>query len=312
MFMLEKNKMDSLYELISHYQEKPLNTPKFTTILRLACPPASLHVGQPWFAGDISRAKAEELLNQYPQDGAFLIRYSQGSSAAFTLSFRVDGGIKHCRLKQEGRLFVVGTLQFENLLMLVEHYMRRQLYHGICLKYPVNQQTIENYSMNVSHAPIGAYMDIQTITQSVKVRTKFEYLAKDPEEISFAANSVIVNVNKDDADWWTGELDGRRGFFPRAYVDELTPESIVASSIQSTESHAEGWVDLAGCTVEPAPNEREFAIMVKNSTAAAREKILIVSARDADDMEDWKNSILELIQVANDKVSQNSHFIMSF
>ena len=52
---------------------------------------------------------------------------------------RAEGKIKHCRIKREGRLYTIGTAQFESLVELVEFYMRHPLYKGMKLKYQINE-----------------------------------------------------------------------------------------------------------------------------------------------------------------------------
>lgn len=52
---------------------------------------------------------------------------------------RAEGKIKHCRIKREGRLYTIGTAQFESLVELVEFYMKHPLYKGMKLKYQINE-----------------------------------------------------------------------------------------------------------------------------------------------------------------------------
>ena len=40
---------DSLYSLITHYQQNPLVSPKFSITLGRAVPPPNQHEGKPWF-----------------------------------------------------------------------------------------------------------------------------------------------------------------------------------------------------------------------------------------------------------------------
>ena len=61
---------------------------------------------------------------------------------------RADGKIKHCRIKREGRLFTIGTAQFESLVELVEFYRKHPLYKGMKLKYPIN----ESVSIQPAHS----------------------------------------------------------------------------------------------------------------------------------------------------------------
>lgn len=55
---------------------------------------------------------------------------------------RAENKIKHCRIKQEGRLFLIGTAQFESLVELVSYYEKHPLYRKVKLKYPVNEDVI--------------------------------------------------------------------------------------------------------------------------------------------------------------------------
>lgn len=56
--------------------------------------------------------------------------------------FRAERKIKHCRIKQEGRLYVIGSAQFESLVELVSYYRRHPLYHKVKLCYPVNEDFV--------------------------------------------------------------------------------------------------------------------------------------------------------------------------
>jgi hypothetical protein len=38
------------------------------------------------------------------------------------------------------------------------------------------------------------------------------------DELSFKAGDMITVTAKDDADWWSGLLNGRRGLFPVNYT----------------------------------------------------------------------------------------------
>ncbi len=49
----------------------------------------------------------------------------------------------------------------------------------------------------------------------------FTYEAQNDDELSFHKGSVINVLNKDDADWWKGEVNGTTGVFPSNYVSPL-------------------------------------------------------------------------------------------
>lgn len=54
--------------------------------------------------------------------------------------FRAEKKIKHCRIKVEGRLYTIGTVQFESLVELVSYYERHPLYRKVKLWYPVSEE----------------------------------------------------------------------------------------------------------------------------------------------------------------------------
>lgn len=60
----------------------------------------------------------------------------------FFILYRAENKIKHCRIKMEGRLYTIGTAQFENLLELVSYYEKHTLYRKVKLKYPVNEEVL--------------------------------------------------------------------------------------------------------------------------------------------------------------------------
>jgi phosphatidylinositol phospholipase C gamma-1 len=57
-------------------------------------------------------------------------------------SYRAEGKIKHCRIKQEGRLYIIGTAQFESLIDLVSYYEKNPLYRKVRLRYPVTEEIV--------------------------------------------------------------------------------------------------------------------------------------------------------------------------
>jgi len=61
-----------------------------------------------------------------------------------------------------------------------------------------------------------------------KVKTLFEFWGESDAELSFQVGELITVIKSDDPGWWEGELNGRRGLFPRNYVEEVA---------ESTASH---------------------------------------------------------------------------
>ncbi|MGH0147511.1 UNVERIFIED_CONTAM: hypothetical protein FKN15_045441 [Acipenser sinensis] len=78
--------------------------------------------------------------------------------------------------------------------------------------------------------PLGAGSDKTTPaptpapTPVCQVIAKYDYAAMNEDELSFSKGQLISVLNKDDSDWWKGELNGAAGLFPSNYV-QMTTES---------------------------------------------------------------------------------------
>jgi len=46
----------------------------------------------------------------------------------------------------------------------------------------------------------------------------YDYSSEDPGDLQIKENQMVLIVDKTSADWWTGELEGKRGLVPAAYV----------------------------------------------------------------------------------------------
>lgn len=57
--------------------------------------------------------------------------------------YRADGKIKHCRIQQDGRLFTIGTAEFESLTELVHYYEKNPLYKKMKLRKPVSEAVVQ-------------------------------------------------------------------------------------------------------------------------------------------------------------------------
>lgn len=69
---------------------------------------------------------------------------------------------------------------------------------------------------------------------------KYTYQAQQEDELSFVKGVVINVINKDDPDWWQGEVDGSVGLFPSNYIvpiNDIVEEpygTVVQSTVLST------------------------------------------------------------------------------
>lgn len=61
----------------------------------------------------------------------------------------------------------------------------------------------------------------------------YDYVAQNDDELAFQKGQVITVLNKDDCDWWKGELNGREGLFPSNYV-KLTTDTDPSTQCEYT------------------------------------------------------------------------------
>nr|XP_058944406.1 proline-serine-threonine phosphatase-interacting protein 1-like [Pocillopora verrucosa] len=54
-------------------------------------------------------------------------------------------------------------------------------------------------------------------------RAAFDYDAQGDQEISFKAGDHIKLIYHEDDTWWCGEVQGKRGMFPKDFVEEINP-----------------------------------------------------------------------------------------
>ncbi|KAG5353149.1 hypothetical protein C0989_009994 [Termitomyces sp. Mn162] len=61
-------------------------------------------------------------------------------------------------------------------------------------------------------------------TPLVQVRALWPYNENhEGDDLSFAAGDIITITEENNADWWTGTVNGRSGLFPSSYVEKLSP-----------------------------------------------------------------------------------------
>ena len=200
---------ESLYDLIVHYQSHPLRSSKFQIVLTEAAPQPNRHEDKPWFHSSCTREQASQMLLKLMLDGAFLVRSGERVQNSFAITFMADKKVKHCLIKKEGRLFLIGTAQFESLVDLVAHYEKNPLYKKVKLKSPVTEDLLARRG-NMSSPPGGAgdcsgysgeggeaggYMDPALFTSKTGARALYEYKARRDDELTFPAGALISNVS---------------------------------------------------------------------------------------------------------------------
>ncbi|KAI5640351.1 phosphatidylinositol-specific phospholipase c, Y domain-containing protein [Phthorimaea operculella] len=223
------------------------------------------HEGKEWFLANCTRSHAEELLRKANVDGAFLVRPSDKENG-FAISFRTQREIKHCRIKQEGRLYTIGSVKFESLVELVYYYERNPLYKKVKLEYPISENVVSQIISAPDDSSVygtPGYMDPTWFRSKrkhtflkVTVKALYDYCARQDDELSFCKHAVITNVEKPDEGWWRGDYGGKRQhWFPANYVQEIEQRMPTIGGSRESETAAlgalqKGFVDVLGAVVE--------------------------------------------------------------
>lgn len=110
----------------------------------------------------------------------------------FSVCFRAEGKIKHCKIYREGRLYTIGTAQFESLIELVEFYEKHPLYRKIKLKHPINEEVdLCNY--------VDTRLAFVNICCNVAQRWLVELRSRDINYMQFILRSIQTTTIKLDA-----------------------------------------------------------------------------------------------------------------
>ena len=294
---------DNLYDLITHYQSHPLRSSKFQIVLGEGAPQLNRHEDKAWFYTACSREAAHQMLTKLMMDGAFLVRSGERVQNTFAISFMAEKKVKHCLIKKEGRLFLIGTAQFESLVDLISHYEKTPLYKKVKLKTPVTEELLTRRgNMAASNGEVGSscegYMDPALFTSSLCARATFEYKARRDDELSFPAGALITNVTiqKPDGGWWRGDFGGKRCHWFPANFTQLEEDtgagagggSGAGSDTDCPDSLHRGMIDVVDAEMELL--DMGLGLRLKPSSSIVWTELRCHSAEEA---ADWLAKIKE-------------------
>lgn len=306
-YLIDAVIFDSLYSLIMHYRQFPLRSQDFTQQLREPVPQPQSHEGKDWYHEGMSRSAAEDMLKRIPYDGAFVVRHSGHDQSVYAISFRAESKIKHCRIKLEGRLFMIGNVQFESLVELVNYYEKSPLYKKMRLRYPVNERVVEGLGTDPDDTEVygsaDLYINPNDFASKLRVKALHDYNANRDDELSFCKGAIITNVIRQDGGWWRGDYGAKKQhWFPSNYVEEMEAHIESSNDSMPLGSLQQGSIDVQGCYVEslPARNDKYCFRIVTRQQALPYE----VMVDTEDEMKDWMEKISESSTVAIQRTSE--------
>ncbi|KAF7240860.1 1-phosphatidylinositol 4,5-bisphosphate phosphodiesterase gamma-1 [Varanus komodoensis] len=319
-FLTDNLVFNSLYDLITHYQQVPLRCNEFEMRLTEPVPQTNAHESKDWYHANLTRSMAERMLMRVPRDGAFLVRKSSEPNS-YAISFRAEGQIKHCRVLQDNQTVFLDNSEFDSLVDLVSYYEKHPLYRKMKLRYSINEETLEKFgtaepdygALSEGQNP-GFYVVTNPMpTFKCAVKALFDYKAQREDELTFTKNAVIQNVEKQEGGWWRGDYGGKKQlWFPANYVEEIIgPTGLEPEREEQLDENSplgdmlRGVLDVPSCQIAIRPegkNNRMFVFSI--SMASVSQWSLDVAADTHEDLLDWVKKIRETAQTADARLSE--------
>ncbi|XP_047602978.1 1-phosphatidylinositol 4,5-bisphosphate phosphodiesterase gamma-1 isoform X2 [Lutra lutra] len=318
-FLTDNLVFDSLYDLITHYQQVPLRCNEFEMRLSEPVPQTNAHESKEWYHASLTRAQAEHMLMRVPRDGAFLVR-KRNEPNSYAISFRAEGKIKHCRVQQEGQTVMLGNSEFDSLVDLISYYEKHPLYRKMKLRYPINEEALEkigtaepDYGALYEGRNPGFYVEANPMpTFKCAVKALFDYKAQREDELTFTKNAIIQNVEKQDGGWWRGDYGGKKQlWFPSNYVEEMVSPAALEPEREHLDENSplgdllRGVLDVPACQIAVRPegkNNRLFVFSI--SMASVAHWSLDVAADSQEELQDWVKKIREVAQTADARLTE--------
>ncbi|KAM9059141.1 1-phosphatidylinositol 4,5-bisphosphate phosphodiesterase gamma-1 isoform 1-T1 [Megaptera novaeangliae] len=318
-FLTDNLVFDSLYDLITHYQQVPLRCNEFEMRLSEPVPQTNAHESKEWYHASLTRAQAEHMLMRVPRDGAFLVR-KRNEPNSYAISFRAEGKIKHCRVQQEGQTVMLGNSEFDSLVDLVSYYEKHPLYRKMKLRYPINEEALEkigtaepDYGALYEGRNPGFYVEANPMpTFKCAVKALFDYKAQREDELTFTKSAIIQNVEKQEGGWWRGDYGGKKQlWFPSNYVEEMVSPAALEPEREHLDENSplgdllRGVLDVPACQIAIRPegkNNRLFVFSI--SMASVAHWSLDVAADSQEELQDWVKKIREVAQTADARLTE--------
>lgn len=90
---------------------------------------------------------------------------------------------------------------FENLCQIVDFYATRDLVRGVCLKIPVNEKNLGQYTGGDGATGSGTYMDLKDLDKEVEAVAVKAYNGQQKDALTFPLGAVITVIKKDEGLW---------------------------------------------------------------------------------------------------------------
>uniref|UniRef100_A0A4W4FQ13 1-phosphatidylinositol 4,5-bisphosphate phosphodiesterase gamma n=1 Tax=Electrophorus electricus TaxID=8005 RepID=A0A4W4FQ13_ELEEL len=295
---------DTLFALITHYQQVALRCNEFEMKLTEPVPQTNAHESKEWYHACLSRSQAENMLMRVPRDGAFLVR-KRTELNSFAISFRAEGKIKHCRVQQEGQTVTLGNSEFDSLVDLISYYEKHPLYRKMKLRYPINEETLDkigtaepDYGSLYEGRNPGFYVEANQMPTFKRLYRQWRSKRK---------KSVCACVYR-----WKGDFGGKKQlWFPANYVEEISPTAVEPDRSATENSPLgdllRGSMDVSSCQIvtrHEGKGARPYVFSLMSMGSLQPGPVLEVSASSQDELKDWVHKIREVTMTSEAKLEE--------
>ncbi|XP_076314023.1 protein vav-like isoform X2 [Tachypleus tridentatus] len=171
---------------------------------------------QAWFAGTMDRDTASVRLENLPS-GTFLLRVSPKQNGGYAISLNYNNQVKHMRvcMTEDGQHFYLSESKyFKTIVELIKWYEENTLaesFSGLNIKLLVPYKK----ALNLTN---GA---VESVGLAVAIH---DFTGASHNVLSLQKGDSVTIISKAGGDkgWWKGKIGDRVGYFPLAYVQELS------------------------------------------------------------------------------------------
>jgi len=104
---------------------------------------------------------------------------------------------------------------------------------------------------DLSFSPMGILSKASTITSLQSIEgfaiALYDFVGDDANQLTFKQGQIIAIEKKDESEWWLGSVDGKPGFFPSSFVQEVNAETDMVKSRSFSNSSTSNY----DCFTEP-------------------------------------------------------------
>ncbi|XP_077869299.1 crk-like protein [Saccoglossus kowalevskii] len=180
-----------------------------------------------WYFRALSRTEAQRYLLG-TRHGRFLVRDSKTCPGDYVLSVSENAKVSHYIInKLQSQKYKIGDQVFDDLPALIEFYKIHYLDTTTLIEPCPRELSPQQPQPPLLPPPVAP----PTQPQDDKYyKALFEFLGRDPDDLPFKKNDILLLLNKDEENWWTMKslTSNRTGSVPVPYIEECAnPNEVI-------------------------------------------------------------------------------------